>query len=114
MARNVDLNIDQGTDTVFQLELIDSDQEPMDLTGFRAKASFARNMESGTRVNILTEIPDPVTDGYIHLTMTGDSSESLKATRYFYDVNLIDSASNITERVIQGVLTIDPAVTKDA
>jgi hypothetical protein len=114
MARNVDLNLDQGTDTVFQLELIDSDQEPMDLTGFRAEASFTRNIESGTRTNIKTEIPYPVTDGYLHLTITGDSSETIKATRYFYDVNLIDSASSIKERVMQGTLTIDPAVTKDA
>ena len=57
-------------------------------------------------------MPTPKTNGIIELTVSGDSSISLynAQRRYVYDIEL-KNANDTVERILEGILEINPGVT---
>lgn len=49
--------------------------------------------------------------GVVTLTMTANTTDSVPAGRYVYDVELTDASNNIS-RVVEGIVTVTPQVTK--
>jgi hypothetical protein len=110
MAEYAVLTADQGTDTIFRIELVDSDKSAKDLTNFTASAKFKKTYASADSNSFTTEIPTPKTQGFVDLTLNGSTTNAIKAGRYVYDVELQNGAT--TERVLEGILEISPCVTK--
>ena len=52
-----------------------------------------------------------VIDGKIRLSLTDIQTSAIKANRYVYDLESI-SPSSIVDRVLQGIITVSPEVTK--
>lgn len=112
MADYAVLTIDQGTDTVFQIEIVDSNKAPTDLTGCTVVAKFKRSYNSTTSNSFSAEVDSDTSSGLVNLTLDGSASNALKPGRYVYDVELTKGST--TERILEGLLEITPGVSNTA
>lgn len=109
MATRADLSIDQGTDYEVTLTLTDENGNVLDLSNSNTAAQIRKNYTSLTYTEFDTSTN--VATGEISLTLTADQTADLEPGRYVYDVELTD-ASNSISRVVEGVVTITPQVTR--
>lgn len=118
MAQYEEFTIDQGTDVAIEIHLIDPTTESAkDLTNHSVAAKMKKsyNSDSSDTVVFNSIIAEPRTDGIVTLSLTNSQTDSLKAGRWVYDVELSypDSDSNtIVERVLEGRIQVTPSVTK--
>ena len=110
MAEYAVLTVDQGTDTIFQLEVVDSDRTAKDPTNLTINAKYKKSYNSTTSTLFSVNVPTPKTQGIIELTVNGTDTKTLTAGRYVYDVEL-KNANKVTERILEGILEINPGVT---
>ena len=114
MTTYTDLYANQGADTVFLITLVDDNDVTVDLTGYTVRAKFARHHSSSTKYEFLAEVGNPPTAGAITLRLFSDETDNIKPGRYQYDVETVyDNNGTVTvERVAEGVLYLEPSITK--
>ena len=69
-----------------------------------------KNYNSSTATNFTSSVTN-ASDGTIQITLTSTQTNSLKAGRYVYDVEITSSGGDVT-RVIEGQLEVTPGVTR--
>lgn len=111
MAITAYLDIDQGSDFSVEFELENDNSTPVNLSGFSVYSQFRKSYSSQTGYSFISEVVSPATAGKIKLTLSGVSSSQIKPGRYLYDVEII-SSSGVKTRVVEGILTINPEITK--
>ena len=117
MAQYEDITISQGTDVSIQLELVDTNGNRKDLTGFSAASKIRKTYTSSDSdaVTFTATIQSPVTDGVLNLILTNTQTGAMRAGRYVYDVEISSSDSDsvtIIERILEGQIEITPSVTR--
>ena len=117
MSQYEDVTIDQGADVTIQLELVDTNGNTKNLTDHTVagKVKKTYNSDSDYTWDFGSTIPSPASDGIVNLTLTNTQTDTMKAGRYVYDVELsyADSAANtIIERILEGQLNVTPSVTR--
>lgn len=111
MAVYANLNIDQGSDFQTTITVEGSNGLPFDLTGYSARGQIRRNYTSTTAYNFTATITDP-TDGEINIFLDHSVSAAMKAGRYLYDVEIVQTSSSDITRVIEGQVEINPRITR--
>ena len=63
--------------------------------------------------SFVVTIPSP-TSGAFTLALPAATSSAIKAGRYLYDVEIVKTSGGVTNtaRVIEGIITISPEITK--
>jgi hypothetical protein len=108
MAAVHNLYIDQGADFSAEIGIYDDFNTPWDLNGYTGEAKLRKSYYSSS----FHEFDVFVTpDGMVTLTMSSTTTASVEQGRYLYDV-VITSAAGKKTRVIEGLVTINPGVTK--
>jgi|APGre2960657373_1045057.scaffolds.fasta_scaffold141879_1 hypothetical protein len=110
MAPVKHLVIDQGTTFSFSITVTDIQGNPINLTGYTLTSQLRKSYNSNTYTAFVVTAPTPLT-GEMTLSLTATTTSSLKYGRYVYDVE-IRSASNEVTRVLEGIITVNPEVTK--
>jgi hypothetical protein len=117
MAQYEDISIDQGADVAVEIHLINKDGSARDLTNHaiaaKMKKTFNSDSDSTTTFNSI--VTNPSTDGIATISLTNVQTDTLKAGRYVYHVEMsyVDSAGDsIIERVLEGKILVTPSVTK--
>lgn len=113
MAEYAILTAEQGTDTTFQVDVVDQNRNPRDLTGISVAAKFRKQYNSNIVYEFEDSIATPAVEGIIKLHLDAAFTNTIDAGRYFYDVE-ITTTTNVTERIVEGILEITPAVTQSA
>jgi len=70
-----------------------------------------RSYYSSSNTAFTVVITTPVS-GEITLTLTAAQTANVKAGRYVYDLELVRSNTLTVERVVEGIVTVYPEVTK--
>jgi hypothetical protein len=109
MATKANLVIDQGTDYNTTLNLTDDNGDPLNLTGYTANSVIKKWYTSQTSVPFTVTID--ANNGIITLLMNSALTANMCAGRYVYDIELIQTATNTHSRVVEGMVTVTPAVT---
>lgn len=109
MTTRADLSIDQGTDYEVTLTLTDENGNILDLSNSNTAAQIRKSYTSLSFTEFATSINSSA--GEISLSLTADQTGALEAGRYVYDVELTD-ATNSVSRIVEGVVTITPQVTR--
>lgn len=108
------LTLDKGSKFEKIIELTDSSNVPLNLTGYTgvcwAKRSYyltagATGMEN--MFSITTAVQVPETAGLVKLSMTSAQTSLLTPGRYVFYVNL--TVGGETERYIDGILIVNPS-----
>lgn len=110
MATVSNLAIDQGTTYSVTIGVADTTGSARDLTGYTGRAQIRRSYYTNSNVAFTVSIDNPA-DGEIILSLTSNQTSSLKAGRYVYDLELV-SNTNTVERVVEGIITVYPEVTR--
>lgn len=114
MAEYAILAADQGTDTTFEIDVVDGNKNPRNLTGFTVAAKYRKQFNSNVVYAFEAAIADPPTSGKIRMTLSGAFTNTIDAGRYFYDVEIRNSALNVVERVVEGFIEFSPSATRSA
>jgi len=109
MAIKANLIIDQGTDYTTSVNLTDADGNIIPLTGYTASAQIRKTYSSTNAVSFGISLES--SNGVVHLSLTDTQTANIVAGRYVYDVVVVSSA-NVTSRIVEGIVTITPRVTK--
>ena len=117
MAVYQEFTIDQGSDATIELHLVDKNGAAKDLTGHTVTARLKKNYsDSAGEATAFTSVITNINGGIATISLTNSQTDSLKAGRHVYDVELsnVDSASGntIIERILEGRVQITPSVTK--
>lgn len=117
MAQYEEITIDQGADIAVEIHLINKDGSAKNLTNHTIAAKMKKtfNSDSADTTTFNTIVSTPPTDGIATLSLTNTQTDTLKAGRYVYDVEMsyIDSGGDsIVERVLEGKVLVTPSVTK--
>jgi len=111
MAAAHNLYIDQGTDFNAQITIYNDNNSPWDLTGYTGTAKIRKSYYSSTSVDFTVSFATVRTTGTIILDLTSSQTTNMEHGRYVYDVVITNGAGKKT-RVIEGIVTINPGVTK--
>ena len=90
--------------------MTDSTGNTINLTGVTAIGQIRSWYTSSSYVNFTITIPSPNT-GNINISLSSNATANMSPGRYLYDIDTIDASNNVT-RVVEGVLTVTPAVTQ--
>lgn len=108
MAIKSNLIVDQGADFIHNIYLIDSNGDAFDITDFTANAQIRKTYTSTTYNTINVTLGG--NNGLVTLTMNAAVTANLTNSRYVYDLQL--HANNVTSRILEGIVTVNPEVTR--
>ncbi len=108
MAIKANLIIDQGTDYSTTITLTDDEDNVVTLAGYTANAQIRKTYSSSNSVSFSTEITEA--QGVITLSLTDAQTANITPGRYVYDVIL--TTGSITTRIVEGIVTVTPRVTR--
>jgi len=106
-----DLFIDQGSDFNTVLDLSADDGSTLNIHGYSFASSIRKSYYSANATANMTIIILSDAGGNVSVGMNAATTANIAAGRYVYDVKMTDS-SNITKRILEGIITINPQVTK--
>lgn len=109
MAIKAHLTIDQGTDFTASIDLVDGSNQAFDLTGYTAEGQIRKNYASETAYDFTITHNDNL--GRLFLEMDRSITNSMEPGRYLYDVE-IKSSANTVKRVVEGIVTVTPGITR--
>lgn len=109
MAAVHNLYIDQGSDFSADIGIYDDANIAWNLTGYTGSAKIKKSYYSSTSVDFNVSINQG--NGTVSLSLTSSTTSNMEQGRYLYDV-IITSNGGVKTRVIEGIVTINPGVTR--
>ena len=109
MAVKANLVVDQGTDFSAIIDVIENDADVFDLTGYAVNAQMRKNYASSSATSFTTTNGED--SGQIGLSLSNTITEALVPGRYLYDVEITSSGGSI-RRVVEGIVTVTPGITR--
>lgn len=108
MAQKVNIVIDQGTTFSTSFYFTDEGGAPINFTQYTGRSQIRKTPSSSTSFEFTVSLGS---DGYITLSKSMAQTGVLFAGRYVYDLVVVDP-SGITSRLVEGIVTVTPQVTK--
>lgn len=112
MAAYVELYMDQGTTFRNVINLIDDTTNAyININNYVIASQMRRSYYSANATaNLVCTITD-FANGEITMTLDASNTSSIKAGRYLFDLETTDRA-NTTVRVLEGIITVTPEITR--
>lgn len=111
MAVSINHDMDQGANFSFNILTKDGTGNALNLsTGYTAFAQMRKYYSSDTAITLTTSITGGT--GYIYVSLGATGTAAIKPGVYFYDVELHSGGSTTVQRLVQGMITVYPEVTK--
>lgn len=108
MAIKTNLTVDQGANFIYNIYLVDVDGNVFNVSGYTGNSHIRKTYTSSTATPMTVSITGD--SGLITLTMNATTTSTLTQNRYVYDLEI--SANNVTSRIIEGFVTVNPGVTR--
>lgn len=112
MAVQVNFVVDQGTAFTAIATIENEDGSIFDLTGLTPYSQMRKSYYTNTSFDITAAVEGDPLNGDIKLSLLPTESNAIKAGRYVYDVEVHDGTGDYVKRVLQGIITVSPQVTK--
>ena len=109
MAVKGNLVIDQGSDFTTTITVTDDEGNVVDLTGYTGAAQMRKHYTSSAQTAFTVSIT--AVTGEVSLSMNAATSGNVTPGRYVYDCE-ITSAANVVSRIVEGIVTVTPQVTR--
>jgi len=116
LAGRYNIVCDQGSTFVREIEIMDSDETPYNLTGYTARMQVRREVEStGTPLIELTTTNGRLsiagTLGIITMSLTPTETASLNRSGY-YDLEIVQTSTGKVFKVLRGEFRLEKEVTR--
>jgi len=109
MATKANLVVDQGATYSTSITITDDNDNIYDLTGYTGAAQMRKHYTSSNATSFSVSLDSTL--GVVTLALTATQTANLTAGRYVYDVE-ITSSSNVVSRILEGIVTVTPNVTR--
>lgn len=106
----VELTIDQGATFEASVNLANDDETPIDVTGYSFQSQIRKSYYSTASTANLNVTILEAANGKLILSLPSEQTANIKAGRYLYDLKM--TSGNTTTRVIEGIITVTPQVSK--
>lgn len=110
MAAYSEIYLEQYADFSTTINLTDDQGDAMNLVGYSASSQLRKSYYTTTATDFTVDISNTAT-GEIAVSMTSANTANLSPGRYVYDVRITDGQNKST-RVVEGIATILPGVTR--
>jgi hypothetical protein len=110
MAGFAELTLEQGASFTTTVTVNGSDGSPTNLTSYTAAAQLRKSYYSTTANNFTVTVSNAA-NGELTMAMSAANTANLTPGRYVYDL-LITSPTSIKTRVVEGIVTLLPSVTR--
>ena len=110
MAGFAELTLEQGASFTTTVTVNGSDGSPTNLTSYTAAAQLRKSYYS-TTANSFTVTVSNAANGELTMAMSAANTANLTPGRYVYDL-LITSPTSVKTRVVEGIVTLLPSVTR--
>lgn len=111
MAVKVNLSIDQGSTFATTFNLTNEDTgEILNLSTYTAAGQIRKHYTSSNAVSFVCTV-NTVT-GVLAASLTANTTKTLSAGRYVYDIELTEATSGAISRIVEGIVTVNPEVTR--
>jgi hypothetical protein len=107
-ARNVNLVLEQGVDFQATFTIRNTNNAPLNLTGYTGISSIRKHPTSSTAYPLTLSFVDRL-NGKIAVSMGFTATDAIEGGRYVYDVILI-SPNSYRTRAVQGNVLVTPGV----
>jgi len=111
MGAVANLYVDQGSTFSNTVFVKNDDETAFDLTNHTAAGQIRKSYYSSTAVDFTLEIANPATLGQINASLTATQTGNLEEGRYVYDIEVTSTVGEVT-RVLEGIITVNPQVTR--
>jgi hypothetical protein len=111
MAQFVELDLDQGTDFTYDLDLSTDDGTPINVINYSFTSSIKKSHYSSSDTASFTINVVNAANGNLRFSMASSTTANIKAGRYLFDVKQIDSG-NTTSRILEGIIRVNPQITR--
>ena len=108
MATVSNVVIDQGTTFSLELNLTNDDTTAKDLTNYTVTSQMRKSYEATTATRFTTAKVNAT--GQITISLTAAEPAAGTAGRYVYDIEIASSSETL--RVLEGIVTVTPNVTR--
>jgi hypothetical protein len=110
MAGFAELTLEQGANFTTTVTVNGSDGSPTNLLNYTAAAQMRKSYYSTTANNFTVTVSNAA-NGELTMAMSAANTANLTPGRAVYDL-LITSPTNVKTRVVEGIVTILPSVTR--
>lgn len=110
MAIKASIVIQQGSDFQTTINFTDDNDDVVDLTGYSGSAQLRKHYTSSSSYPFAVTVSPSL--GTVTLAMNYSNTAAIPAGRYVFDCELTDTVSNTVSRVVEGVATVTPQVTR--
>lgn len=112
MASYVELVIDQGTTYNTIITVTDSVTGlPSNLTSFNVSSQMRKSYYSSSASATFTCLVTDAPNGNIQISLSASQTSNISPGGYVFDVITI-SPANVTSRILEGLITLTPRVTR--
>lgn len=105
MSTKANLLIEQGATFSQVIDLLSSDNLPVNITGMTIIARMKKDYDSLTAISLAAAL----TPGQCQLYLAAANTAVIEAGRYVYNVEITES-DNTVLRVLEGIVTVTPRV----
>ena len=106
-----ELTVDQGTTFETSIDLVGDDGAAINIAGYVFQGQIRKSYYSSNVTANLTITTLSNTSGNVLVTIDAATTANIKPGRYLYDVKMTDT-ENIITRIVEGVLTVTPQVSR--
>lgn len=110
MAIKSNLILDQGSTFSTTVEVTDENDDPIDLTGYTGAGQIRKHYTSSNATAFSVSLGGAT--GTISLGLTAVQTANLVAGRYVFDIELTSTGSGAVSRILEGIVTVTPQVTR--
>ena len=111
MAIKANIVIDQGADFSATIDVVDTDGNPFDLTNYTPASQMRKNYASSTPAATFT-CSDSGGTGSITIALSNSITNDIEPGRYLYDVEITSTVDGEVIRVVEGIATVTPGITR--
>lgn len=108
MATKVNLVVDQGTTFTTSITFNDENGNTINFSTYSGAAQMRKHFTSSNSTSFSVSL---TSNGVVTMSLTANQTANLVAGRYVYDLEVTD-ASNQISRLIEGIVTVTPNVTR--
>lgn len=106
-----ELTVDQGTTFESTIDLVGDDGAAINVAGYIFNGQVRKSYYSTKVAANITISVTNTANGNLMISIPANTTANIKAGRYLYDIKMKDS-SNVVTRIVEGIITITPQVTK--
>ena len=110
-AATYDLVIDQGSDFAIDLTVTESGSAK-NLSGYSGRAQLRTTHAASSVTASFTVSIVNAANGQLKMEIPANTTTSIAAGRYVYDLEIHTANNAVVKRLIQGSVTINPEVTR--